>query len=443
MYGICVKSSSRALTNNIRREFSTTATKDAKHYPLVIIGGGAGGCSVASRAARALGAGKVAVVEPAKNHYYQPMWTLVGAGIKTVDQSAMPMESILPKQCDLHKYKAVEFDPQNNTVTLSNGEQLAYDYMVVGMGIQINYDKIKGLVEALQQDPMVVSNYNKDYVLKTFPAIKSFKGGNAIFTFPNTPIKCAGAPQKIMYLAEDYWRKHGVRDKVNISYNTSLPVIFGVKKYAARLMEIVKKRNINVNFRQNLVQVDHHNRKAVFQLLDSEKGETETYDYDFLHVSPPMSAPEPLKNSKASMVDAAGFLDVHKETLQHKTFPNIFGIGDCTNVPTSKTAAAVACQNRILFKNLQSVMSGQAPKSLYDGYTSCPLITSYSKCILAEFDFDGQPLETFPFDQGKERRSMYHMKKDCMPQLYWSMMMKGRWAGPKIFRKSMHLGMSR
>lgn len=425
------------------RYYSSAQGKDVKHYRLVVAGGGTGGCSVAARACRAFGPGKVAVVEPAEYHYYQPMWTLVGAGIKKVDQSAMPMTEVLPKQCDHHKERVTGFDPDNNTVTLSNGQKLSYDYLVIALGIQINLNKVEGLVEALKADPMVCCNYTRGTVEKTYPALQNFKGGQAIFTFPNTPIKCAGAPQKIMYLADDYWRQHGIRDKTEILYNTSLGVIFGVKKYAARLMEIVKKKDIKVNFKRDLVAVDHTNKTATFKLLESETGEKETIHYDFLHVSPPMSAPDALKNSTSPIVDASGFLDVNKNTLQHKKYPNIFGLGDCTNVPTSKTAAAVAAQNKILYNSLQQVIAGQTPNGQYDGYTSCPLITGYHTCILAEFDFDGQPLETFPFDQGKERRTMFHLKKDVMPNMYWRMLLRGYWGGPKPYRKLMHLGMSK
>jgi NADPH-dependent 2,4-dienoyl-CoA reductase/sulfur reductase-like enzyme len=123
--------------------------------------------------------------------------------------------------------------------------------------------------------------------------------------------------------------------------------------------------------------------------------------------------------AKSNLVDSTGFVDVDKQTLQHKKYPNIFGIGDCTNVPTSKTAAAIAAQSEILFENLSDYMKGKTPDEKYDGYTSCPLVTGYGKLILAEFDFDGNPLETFPIDQGKERRFFYHLKKDFMPPLYW------------------------
>nr|KAG5693982.1 hypothetical protein BaRGS_002280 [Batillaria attramentaria] len=285
---------------------------------------------------------------------------------------------------------------------------IEYEYLVVAMGLQLNYNHVKGLVEALENDPMVCSNYQRNYVTKTFPALQKMESGNAIFTFPNTPIKCAGAPQKIMYLAEEIFRNRGKRDKINVIYNTSLGVIFGVKKYADSLLEVIKRRNIQVNYRTDLVEVKHDSREAVFQNLDSEKGETQTFKYDFLHAVPPMSTPDSLRAS--SLVNEGGWLDVRKDTLQHTAYSNIFGLGDCTSLPTSKTAAAAAAQCGVLKKNLSAVMAGKQLTSAYDGYTSCPLITTHNRCILAEFDYDGHPMETFPIDQGQERWTMYQMK---------------------------------
>ncbi|XP_053398450.1 sulfide:quinone oxidoreductase, mitochondrial-like [Mercenaria mercenaria] len=425
----------RVLLIKFVRNYSSARGNDTIHHKVVVAGGGTGGCSVSARACRTLGPGTVAVIEPSEKHYYQSMWTLVGGGIKTMDQSEIKTAEVLPKPCKLYKNRVSEFQPDRNMVVLDNGQKLTYDYLVVALGLQINPDKVDGLVDALENDPAVCCNYMKDTVIKTYPAIQNFKGGNAIFTVPNTPIKCGGAPQKIMYLADEYWRNHGVRDKSQILFNTSLDVIFGVPKYATRLSEIVKRKDIQVNFRRNLTSVDHVKKLATFKQLDHDN--EETYNYDFLHAVPPMSAPDVLKNSTSSIVDEGGWLDVNKLTMQHKNFSNIFGLGDCTNVPTSKTAAAVASQNKILLNSLCQVMDGKIPDGKYDGYTACPLVTGYSSCILAEFDFDGKPMETFPIDQSKERRSMFYMKKDVMPQIYWKLFVKGKWGGPKELRKAM------
>ncbi|XP_066951980.1 sulfide:quinone oxidoreductase, mitochondrial-like isoform X2 [Macrobrachium rosenbergii] len=419
--------------------FSTTCPKH-KSYKVVVVGGGAGGCATAAKFSSKLGKGKVAVIDPANMHYYQPMWTLVGGGMKTLEDSGKPMSEVLPKKADWIKQKVVGFDPHNNRVMTDDGQEINYEYLVVALGIQLNYNQVKGLPGAFET-PGVCSNYSPLYVSKTLKSLQNFQEGNALFTFPNTPIKCPGAPQKIMYISEEYLRKHGKRDKANIVYYTSLPVLFGVKKYADALWEIVKERNISVNLRHHLIEVKPDSREAVFQNLDKPE-ELSTLKYEMLHVTPPMSSPDVLRNCPA-LVDGAGFLKVNKETLQHESFPNIFGIGDCTNVPTARTAAAVAAQVGILRKNLGMVMDGKDPRQTYDGYTSCPLVTGYSTCILAEFDFNLNPVETFPVNQAKERRVMFHMKKDMMPPMYWMAMMNGYWEGPKYIRKAMHLGLSK
>ena len=412
--------------------FHTAARCAAKdYYEVLVLGGGSGGITMSARMKRKVGAGNVAVVEPSKTHYYQPLWTLVGAGAKQLSASARPTESVMPEGVEWIKSRVTALDPDKNCVRLENDVKISYKYLIIALGISLHYEKIKGLPEGFHH-PKIGSNYSVHTVEKTWKALQDFKEGNAIFTFPNTPVKCAGAPQKIMYLSEAYWRKTGKRPKANIMFNTSLGVIFGVKKYADALLKIIEERNIAVNYKCNLIEVRADKQEAVFENLD-KPGETEVHQYEMLHVTPPMGPPDVLINSPVS--DEIGWVDVNKETLQHKKYPNIFGIGDCTNLPTSRTAAAVAAQSGVLDKTISLVMKNQSPTKKYDGYTSCPLVTSYNKVILAEFDYNAQPLETFPIDQSKQRTSMYHMKADMMPFLYWNALLKGYWGGPAPIRK--------
>ncbi|NWZ43316.1 SQOR protein, partial [Brachypodius atriceps] len=399
-----------------------TATRCAAkdYYEVLVLGGGTGGIAMSARMKRKVGAGNVAVVEPSKTHYYQPLWTLVGGGAKQLAASARPMQSVIPTGVEWIKSEVIALDPDKNCVWLDNGTKVSYKYLIIALGISLHYDKIKGLPEGFNH-PKIGSNYSAQTVEKTWKALQDFKEGNAIFTFPNTPVKCAGAPQKIMYLSDAYLRKTGKRSKANIMFNTSLGVIFGVKKYADALLEIIKDRDLAVNYKRNLVEVRADKQEAVFENLD-KPGVTEVHQYEMLHVTPPMGPPAVLINSPVS--DENGWVDVDKETLQHKKYPNVFGIGDCTNLPTSKTAAAVAAQSAVLDKTISRVMKNELPVKKYDGYTSCPLVTGYNKVILAEFDYNAQPLETFPIDQSKERTTMYHMKADMMPLLYWNALLK-------------------
>ncbi|KAG0004684.1 hypothetical protein BGZ79_008432 [Entomortierella chlamydospora] len=406
----------------------------ASSYKVVVVGGGSAGISVASTLAETLGDKAVAVIEPSDVHYYQPLWTFVGAGLKTFDESKMPMSEVIPEKAQWIKDSVASFSPNQNTVVLANGESISYDYLVVAAGIQVNWGKIKNLPQTLGKNG-VTSNYSSDSVEKTDEFIKAFKGGNALFTMPSTPIKCAGAPQKIMYLAEEQWRKAGIRSQTDIKYFTGLGKIFAIDKYANELLKVCKSRNLNVNYFTDLAEIKPESREAVFNVLGGEaKGTQLTLPYDFLHVTPPMGAPDFIKGSPLANGD--GWVDIDKETLRHNKFSNVYALGDCSSLPTSKTAAAITAQSAVLKNNLLGDIFGDKQVAKYDGYTSCPLITGSETLILAEFSgYSGQPQETFPFDQSKERYSTYLLTKEIIPEIYWKYMMKGNWDGPAKFRK--------
>jgi len=422
------------------RQFTTTTSFRRQNVKLLVVGGGSGGAATAHNFTRILGEGQVTVIEPSPTHFYQPLWTLVGGGIKPLAESAKPMKTVLPKKAAWIQDEVVSFNPEENKVITMKGEEISYEYLVVAMGLVNRYERIPGLVESLNTAGSGVgSNYSHLYVEKTFQEIKKFEGGNALFTLPNTPIKCAGAPQKIMYLAEEMFRQRRLRS--NVKFLTALPVLFSVKKYEEALWDIVKSRDISVALRHNLVEVRPDEKEAVFENL--ETNEKIILPYNFLHVTPPMSSPDALLLNR-DLPDQQGFLNVDSFTLQHKKFSNIFGLGDCINLPpANKTAAAVSVQTDVVKRNLISLMSGSPLASSYTGYSSCPLITSSKTCILAEFDYfktPPQPMETFPFNQAKERRSMYHLKADLMPLLYWQGLVKGYWRGPRLLRKILHVG---
>ncbi|XP_014254860.1 sulfide:quinone oxidoreductase, mitochondrial isoform X1 [Cimex lectularius] len=411
-----------------------------KSCKLLVLGGGTGGCTVASKFACKLGKDKVIIVEPTLEHYYQPMLTLIGGGIKKLDDAKRQMKDVLPKGAIWVNDRVVYIEPGTNTVRTENGTEISYEYLVIALGIDMNFNKIPGLVEGLEENnSQVCSNYSPKYVNKTFKSLQKIKKGQAVFSFPNTPVKCAGAPLKACLISEDYFRKENKRDNIKVIYRTSLPTIFSAKHYASKLLELCEQRDIDVGLKKELVKVKTLSKEAIFRNIE-RPAETETIKYAMLHVTPPMSAPNVLKTG-LKLVDSNGFLNVNKATLQHIEYKNIYGIGDCTNLPTSKTAAAVAAQSGVLFENLLADMKGdKTPKATYDGYTSCPLVTGYQNCIMAEFDYNLQPLETFPIDQRNEHRSMYFMKKDIMPLLYWHAMLKGYWSGPKMVRKILHFG---
>ncbi|KAL4702568.1 hypothetical protein ACJJTC_003067 [Scirpophaga incertulas] len=424
------------------RSFSVSTINAAKHScKLLVIGGGSGGCTITAKFSRHLKKDEVIILEPSLHHYYQPLWTLVGAGVKTVADTRRPEKSVLPSTAKWIKDYALSIDPSQNIVKTTEGDEIQYEYLVIGVGLQNNYDKVPGLLEALNDPKSGVSTiFSADYCEKTWNDLKNFRGGEAVFTYPDTPIKCPGAPQKIVYLADAYMNKTSVRSKTNVTYNTCLPVIFGVKKYADALLKVVERKSINVNYKTVLKEVRADKREAVFFNADDKNKET-VLPYDMLHVTPPMHTPEFLRNNK-NITDAASFLDVDKYTLQHKKYPNIYGIGDCTNTPNSKTAAAIAKQCYVLEANLLNTMKKNEPKSRYNGYGACPLLTEYGKCILAEFIYDGVPHETLPIDQSRETTIAYYMKKDLFPFIYWNLMLRGYYHGPELVRNIINpLGM--
>jgi sulfide:quinone oxidoreductase len=312
------------------------------------------------------------------------------------------------------------FQPDENAVITASGKKLHYEYLVVAAGIQIDWHKIKGLKESIGKNG-VCSNYSYDYVDSTWEAIRTFKGGTSIFTNPNTPVKCGGAPQKIMYLAEDYFRKSGVRPQSSVIFVSGNPSIFNVKKYEQALNKIIERKEIETWFMHHLIEIDGEKKRATFENLNTK--ELVNMQYDMIHVVPPMSAPDFIKNSP--LAASNGWLNVDQYTLQHQCFDNVFGIGDCTNLPTSKTGAAIRKQAPVLVQNLLHRMRAKPMVHKYDGYTSCPLVTGYGRLILAEFNYDLQPQETFPINQSRERFSMYVLKRNFLPVMYWRGMLKG------------------
>ncbi|XP_041978426.1 sulfide:quinone oxidoreductase, mitochondrial isoform X1 [Aricia agestis] len=422
------------LKGGLIRKFSVSATLSANHTcKLLVIGGGSGGCAMAAKFSRRLPKDSVIVLEPSQDHYYQPLWTLVGGGVTTVAASRRPEASVLPAAAKWIKHAAHSIDPVKNTVTTVEGDTISYEYLIIAVGLVNDYSKVPGLTEALADPDSGVSTiYSPDHCEKTWRNISRHRGGRAVFTVPDTPIKCPGAPQKIVYLADAYFNKIGVRNKSELTYNTCLPVIFGVKKYADALMKVVKDRNINVNYRTVLREIRPDRKEAKFVNLDTEKDLT--LPYDILHATPPMRTPDFLQNA-GDVVNDCGFVTVDKYSLQHTKYPNIYGIGDCTDTPNSKTAAAVSKQSLVVEHNLLSTMSGGQGSRRYDGYGACPLVTSYRTCIMAEFLYDSVPHETLPMNQAKERVISYYMKKDLFPFLYWNFLLKGRYHGPEFVRK--------
>ncbi len=397
------------------------------HHQIVIIGGGSAGITVASQLLMANSSLDVAIIEPSDKHYYQPAWTLVGGGVFAAEDTVKSEGECIPKKATWIQAYCQEFVPDQNQVKTQDGQTISYDYLVVCPGIQLDWHLVEGLPAALGKEG-VCSNYLYEQAPKTWEMIESFQGGTAIFTYPNTAIKCAGAPQKIMYLADEVFRKKGVRDRTKMIYCTAGPSIFGVPAYAKPLMAIVKRKNIDLKVKYNLKAIKAPQKEAIFEVTTETGVELVTIPYNFIHVTPPMSAPDFIKSSPlvGTQGEAKGWVEVDKYTLQHPRYPNVFSLGDASSLPTSKTAAAVRAEAPVLVKNLLAQMKSQPLSERYDGYACCPLITGYGKVIFAEFDYDKNPTPTFPLDPTQERYTMWLLKRYGLPFLYWHRMLKGQ-----------------
>lgn len=392
-----------------------------EHYEVLIVGGGSAGISIAARLANEPRPPKIAIVEPSTKHYYQPIWTLVGGGIFPREISEREEADFIPRGVEWIRDRVASFEPESNSVKLEGGRTLRYDDLIVALGMKLDWGAVKGLKETLGKNG-VTSNYSYDTVEYTWRLIDGFTGGKALFTFPSTPIKCAGAPQKIMYLAEEHFRRKHVRDDSEVLYMTATPNMFGIPKYRTTLDRIVKERGIQPHFRRSLLEVRGEKKQAVFENLDTH--EKETIEFAMMHVTPPQGAPDVV--AKSALANAAGWVEVDDFTLQHVRYPNVWSSGDCSSLPVSKTGAAIRKQVPVLVENLKARREGRPLPERYDGYASCPLVTGRGKVVLAEFGYGGKIMETFPFDQAEERYSMYALKAYGLPKMYWHGMLRGR-----------------
>ncbi len=391
------------------------------NFSVVIAGGGSAGLTMAARLREADPSLTIAIIEPSETHDYQPLWTLVGAGVFQKEATRRRTADYIARGVTWLRERVGSFAPEENLVVLGSGAKIRYEQLVVCLGIEMHWDGIPGLRESLGRGG-VCSIYSWDSVDYTWQALREFQGGSAVFTYPRPPIRCGGAPQKITYLADDLFRRNGVRSKSKVVYVAPTASIFGVEKYRVALERVIARKQIETHFRRHLIEIRPDRKQAVFEHIDD--GSRIELNYDLLHVVPPQRAPRVIATS--TLAAESGWVDADRHTLQHRRYPQIFAVGDCGNYPTAKTGAAVRKQAPIAVDNLLALRAGKPLTGHYNGYSSCPLITGYGSLILAEFDYDNQPAETFPFDQAQERYSMYALKAYALPELYWNGMLRGR-----------------
>lgn len=412
------------------------------HYQVIIIGAGTAGIMTAAQLKKKNKSLTIAIIDASELHYYQPAFTLVGAGAYDKKKTIKQTKSLIPKDVDWIRDWVGEVDAKKNLVYTQDGLALTYEYLVVCPGLVNDLSLIEGLQEAVDKG-VVCSNYiDPEY---TWKSLQEFEGGTAIFTQPNTPIKCGGAPQKIMYLACEYFRKKGIDKETKVHFPIPGSVIFGVKPIAETLMKVIERNDIDFKPFHNPIKIDADERKVYFKRMNmpsnncivisdgsstQDKEEVVEMCFDFLHLAPPQVAPQFVKDSK--LVNDAGWLDVDLNSLQHNKYTNIFGLGDVAGLPTAKTGAAIRKQVPVVVENIIKLLEGgTATNKEYLGYSSCPLVTGYGKMVLAEFNYknefipDPKLKQMFIFNSDKEHWRLWILKKHLLPYLYWNKMMKG------------------
>lgn len=440
---------------------ATTANASEAKGKILIIGGGLAGIATASRLSNTLSNPDITIVEPnPQSVSYQPGNTLIGAGVYEKSDVMYDTKDYLPSGTTLIKDKAVEFDPTNNKVALESGKTISYDYLIVAAGLVLDFGKIKGLevigdayslgdskkILDTFANSGVCSIYNTDSAVATWEQMQKFiekaKNGEkvkGIFTHPNTAIKCGGAPKKIMYLTNSRLEEAGARENAELTFYPNGGKMFGVPQYHEAIVNQFKARGFNWNYKHNLIAVDLENKIATFDRFWEEKGEydedLEEYEmitkhenvevpFDFMHITPPMKAPDEI--GKSPIGSRKGWIPVNKETLQHVKYDNIFAIGDIAAVPMGKTGGSVRKQYKVLVDNLVSVMEGKELTSKYAGYTVCPLITDIGKVMLAEFDWSKKPTPSFPLDPAQERYIWWLMKVYMLKPMTMHGMLSGK-----------------
>lgn len=396
-------------------------------YDVVIIGGGAGGIGAAACILGRRGDLSIAIVEPREQHFYQPGWTMVGAGVFSFKSTERRMADLMPSKATWIKKSAARFEPEKNEVVLDDGSRLAYSVLIVAAGIKLDWSKIAGLEETLGRNG-VTSNYREGLAPYTWELVQNLKSGTAIFTQPPVPIKCNGAPQKAMYLSCDDWMRRGVLKDINVQFCSAGAVLFGVADFVPALMEYVKKYNISLEFSESLIAVDGARKVATFE-KKAQDGSVQRIErkFDMLHATPPQLAPDFIRSSP--LANAAGWVDVNQDSLQHVKYPNIFALGDVMSAPNAKTAAAVRKQAPIVAINALAVLDRMKPETSYDGYGACPLTVERGKIVFAEFGYGGKLLPTFPkwvINGVQPSKRAWFVTERILPIVYWQFLLRGR-----------------
>ncbi|CAM4162004.1 NAD(P)/FAD-dependent oxidoreductase [Lacicoccus alkaliphilus] len=391
-----------------------------RHFRLIILGGGAGGISTASSilSKKKDLKNEVLIIEPSEYHFFQPGWPLVGSGEMKPESTKKPTEKVIPKGARWMKAFVDSVDPVKREVT-AGGTTVSYDFMVVAMGLELDFDSIKGAKAALGKNG-VTTNYLYNLTGYTYESLKNTMTGNIVVSRPRSKIKGGVSAENSIFTMDDYIKKHD--REANIVFRSGRAEIFEVKKYSDSLKEQLEAKNIDYKLNEELVEVRGEEKEAVFK--NHETGERHTVPFEMLVITPPMHGPAALNGS--GLLDDGGWVDVDKHTMMHNTYTTVFSLGDAASLPTVKMGAAVREQYKILVDNLIERMEDKDPSHIYEGKTACPVATEYGELILAEFGYDNIPKETTFLDQSDDKKLFYQFKKNMLPFMYWYGLLNGK-----------------
>lgn len=398
---------------------------------LLILGGGTGGTMAANKFAAKLDPRewRIVVVDREQTHYYQPGFLFIPFGIYRPQDVIKTKRKLLPAGVDVIFAEIEVIEPENNRVRLVNGEVINYDYLVAATGCDIDPDETPGMREGWHQHTF--DFYTFEGASKLHQFLSTWQGGRLLLNVAEMPIKCPVAPLEFIMLADWYFQKRGMRNKVELVYATPLTGAFTKPVCSIYLAHILKKKNITIVPEFNLMEVD--NDKRVIRSYD----ETEV-PFDVLVSIPVNKGSEVIKRS--GMGDALNFIPTNKYTLQTEKWPNVFIIGDAGNVPASKAGSVAHFMLDVLVENMMSHMRGEEMTAMFDGHANCFIETGFDKAVLIDFNYEVEPLPGHfpipsigPFTLLDESR-VNHLGKLAFKYIYWNVLLKG-WDIPLVDSK--------
>lgn len=390
---------------------------------LLILGGGTGGTMTANKLAKKLDADswRIIVVDKDETHYYQPGFIYVPFGVYQPEDTMRQKRRVISKRVDI-VFSGIEvIEPAANRVRLDNGQSISYDILVISTGCEIRPDQIQGLTNAGWKE-----NIFDFYTLEGAAALSKFlenwQGGRLVLNVAEMPIKCPVAPLEFVFLADWFFTRRGIRDKVDITYATPLPGAFTKPVASAALGSFMQNKGINLATDFAVNEVD--GSKQVLRSWDGRE-----LPYDLLVTIPTNMGVKAIERS--GMGDDLNFIPTDPRTLQSKTYENVWVLGDATNLPTSKAGSVAHFEHEVLVENILRQVKGLPPKPAFDGHANCFIETGFNRGLMIDFNYEVEPLSgTYPmplvgpFSLLKETQ-MNHLGKLGFRWIYWNILMPG------------------